>query len=158
MIIENYPQDSWTYSPSNFSDYPKKCEGEYFQLYWGVFSTIMGSIFNYPGEYFQLPWGVFSTILSSPTILENCKTYSGNHSAFSRGCHFSKIWPAGGSTPASTLLEKCKTSSENNLKCGRRCREFSSLVGRSQPRLWENMESCWFTLDYFLDKFGIILN
>ena len=32
---------------------------------WGVFSIIMGSIFNYPGEYVQLPWGVFSTTLGS---------------------------------------------------------------------------------------------
>ena len=39
--------------------------GEYVQLPWGVFSTTLGSMFNYPWEYVQLPWGVCSTTLGS---------------------------------------------------------------------------------------------
>ena len=38
---------------------------EYFQLPWGVCSTIPGRMFNYPGENFQLHFGVFSITLES---------------------------------------------------------------------------------------------
>ena len=46
--------------------------------------------------------------LQMPTpCLKTAKMLGKTNSNISR-CRFSKIWPAGGSTPASTLLENCK--------------------------------------------------
>merc|ERR1712188_213246 len=66
-VVENTPQDfqlPWGVCSTTLGsiiNYP----GEYFPLPWGVCSTTLGSMFNYLGEHCQLPWGVFSTNLGS---------------------------------------------------------------------------------------------
>ena len=93
------------------------CEGRHFWPWAALSRDVFLTLFRQPRanrlllKQFSVGGRPEAAPLPNP-CLKITKKF-GKSSKFLRRCHFSKLWPAGGSTPAKSVLENHKRSLEN---------------------------------------------